>query len=465
MVKKIRKMIPLLIILTLCLSVCQVQATGKKSCKVTFLNNAGNSSSDYHVLGKTVSRGDEVKMPAVPARKGKHGMGWTTVSGGDRVRYRPGEKVKIRKSTKFYAVFVKDTVTVKFFDSGGDPFTEKPVTSGDSIVLPAVPDKEGYSGLGWSTRKNFSVPDFHPGEKIRVNTGLNLYAVYQKTVTVSLYGNDGSLYKTVGVGRGEYFILPTMKNENNHTMLGWSPYPGKNLNPEYEAGESVMIYSDRKFYAVMFDRNNEIEYYLPTLPVPDTSRYSRVILVGDSRMERLSYVLGNSIPNVSFVAEGGKGLRWLKSHGRDWLLEETATVQDKPTAVVFNMGINDMGNVDKYISFYQKLAGELKGCRLFFMSLNPINSENEKEVGITERKERREEWVISFNDKIRTALCTGKDSIGTYIDSYTFLIRNGYGMDSGRNGVESGVDDGLHYSNKTYKRIYKYCMDFLNGRL
>ena len=50
--------------------------------------------------------------------------------------------------------------------------------------------------------------------------------------------------------------------------------------------------------------------------------------------------------------EEGKGLEWLKSQGMNTVLsiaEENYSVL-KPTAVIFNLGVNDPGNMYDYIS-------------------------------------------------------------------------------------------------------------------
>ncbi|MFR5150771.1 MAG: hypothetical protein ACLTER_15645 [Ruminococcus sp.] len=44
-------------------------------------------------------------------------------------------------------------------------------------------------------------------------------------------------------------------------------------------------------------------------------------------------------------------------------------------------------------------------------------------------------------------------------DSY--LMENGYGTNISGTGVDLPDDDGLHYTTKTYKRIFKYCLDYL----
>ena len=75
--------------------------------------------------------------------------------------------------------------------------------------------------------------------------------------------------------------------------------------------------------------------------------------------------------------------------------------------------------------------------------------------------QRTEAAVRSFNNVIRSGLCGGSSPLYTYIDTYSYLMKTGYGTDRNREGWDEGIDDGLHYTTKTYKRIYKYCLNMI----
>ena len=89
-------------------------------------------------------------------------------------------------------------------------------------------------------------------------------------------------------------------------------------------------------------------------------------------------------------------------------------------------------------------------------AVNPINSVMIEKTGRLSL--RKEEDVRTFNDRIKTSL----DDY-TYIDSYSWLMQNGFGTSNGVNGKDSSEDDGLHYTVKTYKRIYDYCLRYINA--
>ena len=73
------------------------------------------------------------------------------------------------------------------------------------------------------------------------------------------------------------------------------------------------------------------------------------------------------------------------------------------------------------------------------------------------RGARTEAQVREFNSKIRSGLSLDYK----YVDMYSVLMKKGYGTNARYDGVDDG-DDGLHYTTKTFKRIYYYCITYLN---
>lgn len=70
-------------------------------------------------------------------------------------------------------------------------------------------------------------------------------------------------------------------------------------------------------------------------------------------------------------------MSWFRDTGYAQLIEEIdKTEGSKPIAVIFNLGVNDLGNAGNYVSYMTNIASTLKSknCKLFYMSVNPINS-------------------------------------------------------------------------------------------
>lgn len=382
----------------------------------------------------------------------------------------------MRKKVGIYKVY--------FYDNTGSTSTvfkklNKAVTKNGYLTLPELPQKSGYKAVGWSTKKNASQAAYTEGQKIRIKKNIKLYAVYESdtTFTVALCKNNGTVYKTENVASGSSYTLPSVRNASGYTFMGWDIQLGKSTAPRYEAGDTITVNSNIKLYAVVFNRSAEEDLTLSELLQSASSwkigngsnrGYNHIIFVGDSRTNRMQrtlqnlnsgYYESNLLRDIDFVYEEGKGLEWLKSQGMNSILsiaEENYSVL-KPTAVIFNLGVNDPGNMYDYISYYQEIAESLqkKNCKLFFMSVNPVNSKTIEYLG--KNAIRKEEVIRKFN----SVVCSALGSTFEYIDTYSYLMENGYGTNISGTGVDLPDDDGLHYTTKTYKRIFKYCLDYL----
>lgn len=441
---------------------------------VAFNNNSGTSTSKtYSKLNQKVAKNTYIILPELPKATGYQNIGWTTTLKGSKPIYKAGTKIKVTKNMKFYTVRKKSKYyTVNFYLGNGSSNStykgmKKKVEEDTMITLPTIPAREGYLNLGWSLSKNAAVPGLREGQKYNVTKNIKLYAVQRKSVSLVLHYNNGTVYRNLTVSQGDSFILPSVANKSGYTFMGWSESPNQFTSPTYEAGESIKVTKAMDLYAVVFNRAIEPEIDANTLAQPDLIHYKQVIFVGDSRTNRMAMTLNRQFDNslirgINFISEEGEGYNWLQSQGYSALKsaigEGSSSVLSKKTAVVFNLGVNDLGNVTNYINFMNSIAAELKakGCVLFYMSVNPVNS---KMITASGHRVRSEQDVRKFNDSIRLNLCA--DGKYIYIDTYKLLMENGYGTDAGK-GIDYNTDDGLHYTTKTYKRIYNYCLKEVN---
>ncbi|MBP3902690.1 MAG: fibronectin type III domain-containing protein [Blautia sp.] len=295
-----------------------------------------------------------------------------------------------------------------------------------------------------------------------------------------LHYNDGSVYKEIQVATGENCTLPSMVNPKGYTFIGWGYRKGIFVNEDspyetpYKAYNQICnIRGEKHLYAVLFDRSKEKDLSEAQMFSPNISKYKKVVFIGDSRTKCLEYMLRNlridaDSKNIAFVAQSGTGLDWLKTDGYSMLLKKideinsSAPDDKRPIALVFNSGVNSLSHDPVtigrlYVDFYKSIAAELKGkgCRLFFMSVNPVVSAQFE----TMYDPVRQEWRIrTFN----ATVSTGLKGIYTYLNTNTWLLRNGFSTDSGIQ-YDNGVDDGLHYTIKTYKRILRKALNLLES--
>ena len=443
----------------------------KMPYKVTFNNNSGTSTSKTSTsLDLYAAKNQTITLPEVPKAKGYINLGWTTTKGGKNPEYAAGSQVKVTKNTTYYAVRRKSKYyTVQFFLGNGKTNASyqklnMKVEEGTTITFPLVPARTGYVNKGWSTKKNADKATSRTTYTVKKN--LKLYAVQKKAVKIAFYTNSGVVSSTVTLGKGDTYTLPGVKDAAGYTFMGWSTRQGQNTSPEYEAEQEIAVDDNMNLYAVVFKNSSEKNLPAEELPQVNPYQYKQVVFVGDSRTEFMSNVLkgmpANVTENVKFVCKRGEGYEWLISTGYQELYRlvehDTNSILQKKTAVIFNFGVNDLKKYKKYASYYNLIEPILtsKGCELYFMSVNPINRKMLSNAG---RADRSEAELRRMNDYLRENL----SSAYTYIDMYSYLKSTGYSFASDHYGAGT-IDDGLHYTAATYKRIYAKCLDSLKRR-
>ena len=441
----------------------------KMPYKVTFNNNAGTStSSSYTSLTVYADQNQKITLPAVPKAKGYTNLGWTTAKRKKKPLYKAGSQVKITKTTRFYAVRRKSkyyTVTY-YMGNGKTNSTYKKLTTkveeGTKVTFAKVPARSGYINLGWSSKKNSTKATAKASYTVTRN--ITLYAVQKKAVTLTLCKNNGAVYSTTKMVQGSTYKLSGVKDVSGYTFMGWSEKAGQKVNPDYEAEETITVKKNTTLYAVVFNRSSEDNLSADVLPQVNSYKYKNVVFIGDSRTEYMKNALARAGANtnyVKFICKAGEGYSWLTGTAVPQLQElvknDTNSILSKKTAVIFNFGVNDYNEYAKYAAYYKLIASSLekKGCELYFMSVNPINRLMLSNTG---RADRSEAKIRSFNTYMQKNL----PSSYTYIDMYSYLKATGYSFASDKYGA-GNIDDGLHYTARTYKRIFTHCLRSLKN--
>lgn len=155
-------------------------------------------------------------------------------------------------------------------------------------------------------------------------------------------------------------------------------------------------------------------------------KYTSYLFVGDSR----TVGLDNCVSGISSIAKVGAGLSYLKS-----VLPEVTKVRGKN--VIFNFGVNDLGNYKKYAKVYRSLPKEfLQKNNVIFMSVNPCSG---SKYGSWNSK------INTFNSYVKKNLPSGMK----YLDTCSKLKSSGF-----------KTRDGCHYLDSTYRKIAKYVFEF-----
>lgn len=166
-------------------------------------------------------------------------------------------------------------------------------------------------------------------------------------------------------------------------------------------------------------------------------RAEGTIYIGDSRTHGMEIYVKRGEGYV--VAKDSMGYRWLKD---DAMAEveriRTEHPEVKRWTLAVNLGVNDLHNIGKYISFYKGL--EEVGYRVVVVSVNPTDG--------------RENSLNSDIDRFNDAM---KESGLEYLDLCAHLRKQGF-----------KTVDGLHYNKNTYTEIWNeinaYLAAYPDGR-
>ncbi|MBP3735481.1 MAG: hypothetical protein J6I56_00505 [Lachnospiraceae bacterium] len=167
---------------------------------------------------------------------------------------------------------------------------------------------------------------------------------------------------------------------------------------------------------------------------PDTTVDCFTIFVGDSRTVQMKKAVEYDSDKVAFVAESGMGYDWFEQNG---LWQANSLIRGGGTNIVINMGVNDVGDVQKYAKLVNRHVDDwvTRGCNVFYMSVNPV-SDSFPTLSNSQ--------IANFNDTLQELLSPDV----YWIDTYHFLMDTGF-----------SAGDGLHYSNGTYEKLYAAVME------
>lgn len=425
------------------------------TCRVVFANAKGVISGEYYrKLARTVEKGTKIELPTVN-RSGYKAV-WVAKINGKTYKYSGGRTITINQNTKFCLNYYK-LYTVRFYTANGKKeyvSLRQTIVTGYNATMPGGTSNENYQFTGWATKVGGSVAK-KKGATVKVTKNLKFYAVQKKVTGVKLYKYDGTFWKSVNNSSGTA-TFPAVNLNSSNMCLGWSKTKGKNTlsDSDYKAGDKIPSNSG-KYYMVVFGSSMDSA---PST-ITTATKYDKVYMVGDSRMVDTKKALGTTLSSkVEFIAKSQQGLSWFKSTGYRELLQAVASQpRSDSKAVIINLGVNDLSNASEYVTYMKKVSTNLQkyNCKMYYLSVNPVNSAMIKSAGAATRTEAQ---VAAFNKVIYQKLCSGSNKYFTYINTCTNLQKKGWIS----NRYNSGIYDGLHYSNATYLRIFDYCMKYLN---
>lgn len=123
-------------------------------------------------------------------RTGYTFLGWSTSSTATSATYTDGQSVKNLTATdggtvNLYAVWRKNPTTSYTLSYNANGGTGAPSAQSGStlyVISSTIPQKAGYTFMGWSSVYPSDTADFQPNEMILITADTTLYAVWQKNI-------------------------------------------------------------------------------------------------------------------------------------------------------------------------------------------------------------------------------------------------------------------------------------------
>lgn len=274
---------------------------------------------------------------------------------------------------------------------------------------------KGYAKTGWKT---------HNGRKYYFDQKGRLVTSWQKIgkYTYYMWKNKGNLSGSAATGKVQIAKRYYYFSKKGVMETGWKKIAGYYYYFSPQTGQMAVNTTVGKYK--VDSRGRRVS---STSGKKNTGKVD--YWVGDSRTVGLGSALGVS---KKCIAQVGMGHSWYLTTAEKKLKK---VLKKNPNAtVVINFGVNDHGNIWKYISSYQKLINSYPNAQIWFMSVNPIDSKYKS--GYVSNKD-----INRFNKKLKAAFPD------RYLDTNSYLKKTKF-----------KTVDGLHYTDATYRKIYNYVL-------
>lgn len=177
--------------------------------------------------------------------------------------------------------------------------------------------------------------------------------------------------------------------------------------------------------------------------------YNKVVIVGDSRMENISFNEDDlNIPiNFIFDAKGRATIDWFKETG---IVKLKDILENKDRNyhyhVVINMGVNDIqyaydikDRVKEYFLLYKNLYLTYSEVDFYILSVNPVD---DKILSKDKNSRRTNKRIEEFNGYVSDSVMNSDANNIYYCNSY--------------DKIDFNLPDGLHYDDETNQKIIEY---------
>lgn len=200
---------------------------------------SGAPAKSYKDHGKSVNL-----STTVPQRSGYVFKGWNTKADGTGKAYSAGELYSANGDVALYAQWKANAYTLTYDGNGYSSYSSKVENVVTTTIKTNMPNRFGYTFLGWSTNSSATSASYAPGSTISLSSNTTLYAVWKSAQSVSA-GNSNTVniafaeqawyYKFTPSSSGEYTFESTGSIDSKVTIY---KADGTEIGSDDDSGES-----------------------------------------------------------------------------------------------------------------------------------------------------------------------------------------------------------------------------------
>lgn len=192
----------------------------------------------------------------------------------------------------FNAVWEEITYTVTLNDTMNPVETIAPLYNGDEYVLPAAPDKEGFTFVAWMDQANGAY--YMENAKLYIDRDYDFIAVWSEDsveYAVKFYNEENNLIDIFVVPANSYMDAPYYTEGRDDCSYVWVDYDNGRWAAE---GDEILVDGDLNFYAEMTE---ESEYGVNVFVTPDDAGLTY-------NLSQSTYQMGESVLMTINIPEG-----------------------------------------------------------------------------------------------------------------------------------------------------------------
>lgn len=259
--------------------------------KVTYYANGGSGAP----MEQEKKYGVNLTLSStVPLRNGYVFTGWNTKEDGSGKKYSPGDIYSENEKLNLYAQWKTKAYTLTYDGNGYSSYSSKVENVVTTTIKTNMPNRFGYTFLGWSTNSSATSASYTPGSTISLSSNTTLYAVWKSAQSVST-GNSNTVNIAFAEQAWYYKFTPSSSGEYTFESTG-------------SIDSKVTIYKADGTEIGSDDDSGESSNFKKTLSLTSGTTYYIKAFAYSSKTGTYSFKVTKNTPasyTVSFNANGG----------------------------------------------------------------------------------------------------------------------------------------------------------------